>query len=226
MSPWVPEGQDLRWRCKYCTEGCPAKLPFWFKSVHEKVCKFRPCPCVLGAMSCSWNGPLKDLVTHIVRSHSFVPKFQGEQVAVTANDFQRAEDFSWFTLLSCFGQHFLLMLMKRRSPEDEDETYFNAVVLLIGPSVETLNFAYRLEFVAQHCRLTWESKPVSVHGIADISVTSGGGFRFIAETVRQFTDGKDLSFNVIISECSSPVTWERHIRRGVAAQDLWASVSG
>ncbi|KAH7967078.1 hypothetical protein HPB49_022236 [Dermacentor silvarum] len=151
-----------------------------------------------------------------------------EDVVATVPDFQREEDFSWFALLSCFRKDFLLMLLKRRCPDDEDKSCFIAEVLMIGPSIETVNFVYRLEFVGQRSRLRMESRPVSVHRIADISVTGGGGFQFVADIVQHFRDGKDLILNVIISECNNATDWEHLCRPadGDVAEDIWGSLSG
>ncbi|KAH7950013.1 hypothetical protein HPB49_018418 [Dermacentor silvarum] len=183
--------------CKYRVKGCAAFLLIAAKKAHEDSCEYGPCPCVLGTKSCKWRGPLQEVVDHILRSHDFIPRLQGENLVLTATHFNRAEAFCWVALQSCLGRDFVVMLKKRNNYHD----HFFGVVLLVGSSDEARRFVYRLRLCGAEHRLTWEAKPRSLHSRAE-TVKSGDGLTFDMGTAERLSNGTDLNVDVTISLAS------------------------
>lgn len=179
--------------CKYRLKGCTAVLLIAAKKKHEESCEHGPCPCVLGVKSCKWRGPLQEVVDHILRSHDFVPRLQGENVVLTATRFNRAEAFCWVALQSCLGRDFVVMLKKRNNYRDR----FFGVVLLVGSTEEARRFVYRLQLCGAEHRLTWEAKPRSLHSRPE-TVKSGDGLAFDMRTAERLSNGADLNVDVAI----------------------------
>ncbi|XP_050032992.2 E3 ubiquitin-protein ligase SIAH1B-like [Dermacentor andersoni] len=184
--------------CKYNPKGCAAVLLIGAKKKHEDSCEHGPCPCVLGLKPCKWRGPLREVVDHILRTHEFVPRLQGENVVLTATRFNRTGAFCWVALQSCLGRDFAVMLKKRNNFRDR----FFGVVLLVGSSEDARGFVYRLQLCGAEHRLTWEAKPRSLH-TRNETIRSGDGLTFDMSTAERLSNGADLNVNVFIRLASS-----------------------
>ncbi|KAH7982258.1 hypothetical protein HPB52_003547 [Rhipicephalus sanguineus] len=182
--------------CKYGSIGCTAALRIAAKKKHEMACEYRPCPCVLGWETCSWTGPLEQLVDHILRSHGFVTRLQGENILITATRFHRVGAFCWFALQKCLGRDFVVMLKKRSN--NSCGKHFIGLVALVGSSLEAQNFVYRLQICGAKHRITWEARMQGVHSLAE-SVESGEGLVFDSSTAQRLCNGTDLIMDVAIS---------------------------
>ncbi|KAH7943227.1 E3 ubiquitin-protein ligase Siah1 [Rhipicephalus sanguineus] len=186
--------------CKYRFKGCTTSILIADKKKHENSCEHGPCGCVLGRKSCKWRGPLERLVGHILSTHDFVPRLQGENVVVTATNFRRVEAFCWVALQSCLGRDFVVMLKKRNNRASRNR--FFGVVLLVGSSEEARRFLYRLELCGAEHRLSWSARTRNLHSQAETD-RSGDGLVFDVSTAERLGNGADLIMDVTISVAPS-----------------------
>ncbi|XP_075726089.1 E3 ubiquitin-protein ligase sina [Rhipicephalus microplus] len=186
--------------CKYRSKGCTTSLLIADKKRHENSCERGPCSCVLGRKSWKWRGPLQRLVGHILGTHNFVPRFQGENMVVTATNFRRVEAFCWVALQTCLGRDFVGMLRKRNKRASSNR--FFGAVLLIGSSEEARRFLYQLELRGSEHRLSWSARTRNLHSQADID-QSGDGLVLDMSTAAHLCNGADLVMDVTISVAPS-----------------------
>ncbi|KAL3173855.1 hypothetical protein MRX96_041401 [Rhipicephalus microplus] len=182
--------------CKYFSTGCMAALLITAKEKHEMTCEYGPASCVLGRETCKWTGPLRQLVDHVLQSHGFIRRFQGENIAITAARFDREEAFSWLALQTCLGRDFVVVL--KTSSNDSSSKQFIALVSLVGYSQEARNFAYRLQLSGPQHRLTWEARMQGIYSLADC-VESRDCLLFDLSTARFLCNGTDLIMDISIS---------------------------
>ncbi|KAL3225172.1 hypothetical protein MRX96_049333 [Rhipicephalus microplus] len=186
--------------CKYRSKGCTTSLLIADKKRHENSCERGPCWCVLGRKSCKWRGPLQTLVGHILGTHDFVPRLQGENVVVTATNFRRVESFCWVALQTCLGRDFLVMLRKRNNRASRNR--FFGAVLLVGSSEEARRFLYRFELRGAEHRLSWSARTRNLHSQADTD-RSEDGLVLDMSTAERLCNGADLIMDVTISDAPS-----------------------
>ncbi|KAK8774082.1 hypothetical protein V5799_011385 [Amblyomma americanum] len=193
--------EKLAWHvsfpCKYELFGCPKKLSPVEKLEHDQVCDFGLCPCILGLDSCAWQGSLHEVVAHIDKKHSFVPRFQGERIVICAGGFNRPEPFGWVALQSCFGHDFVVQMRKYQHGLAPLQHRFFAAVQLVGSRREALKFGWRFELRNRYQRLALDARALSVHDSIQ-PMQSGNGVIIEMDTVKVFADGSNLNIGVSI----------------------------
>ncbi|XP_077490974.1 E3 ubiquitin-protein ligase SIAH1A-like [Amblyomma americanum] len=193
--------EKLAWHvsfpCKYELFGCPEKLSPVEKLEHDQVCDFGLCPCILGLDSCAWQGSLHEVVAHIDKKHSFVPRFQGERIVICAGGFNRPEPFGWVALQSCFGHDFVVQMRKYQHGLAPLQHRFFAALQLVGSRREALKFSWRFELRNRYQRLALDARALSVHDSIQ-PMQSGNGVIIEMDTVKVFADGSNLNIGVSV----------------------------
>ncbi|KAL1469847.1 hypothetical protein MTO96_040833, partial [Rhipicephalus appendiculatus] len=186
-------------QCKYHSQGCSAALAIAAKQKHEMSCEHGPCSCVLGEENCSWTGQPEKLADHILSTHGFIPRLQGESVVVTAPNFDSVQNITWFALQTCHARDFLVMLKK--SGENSSFKHFFGVVVLVGSNEDARRFQYRLKLCGSDHRLTLEARMRGIRSLAE-SAQSGDGLIFSTSTAKGLCNASDLKMDITIASTS------------------------
>lgn len=182
--------------CEYSGKGCPALLAYPEKPGHDEDCQYTPCRCPAGPEGyCAWRGLLKDVMTHLNRSHRGIGTLKGESIVFRAVRIERPAPILWVTRQSCLGHHFLVALKKE---ENRGRHQFLAEVRLVGSRRQADNFIYRLKLASPARTLTWEAPTRSVCDCVDGADMSHGCLVFNDCIAQRFAYQMVLSIHVTI----------------------------
>jgi len=185
--------------CKFSTSGCQFTMLHTDKGDHEEHCEYRPYSCPCPGASCKWQGPLEQVMPHLLNLHRSITTLQGEDIVFLATDINLPGAVDWVMMQSCFGHHFMLVLEKQEKYDGLQQ--FFAIVQLIGTRKQAENFAYRLELSGHRRRLTWEATPRSIHEGVSSAILNSDCLVFDTSIAQLFADNGNLGINVTISMC-------------------------
>ncbi|XP_015792407.1 E3 ubiquitin-protein ligase Siah1 [Tetranychus urticae] len=188
---------NLLFPCKYSSQGCLLNLTCSDKTDHEDSCDFKSYSCPCPGSNCKWNGPLKQVMHHLMTQHKSITTLQGEDIVFLATDINLSGAVDWVMIQSCFNHHFMLVLEKQERFQAYQQ--FFAVVQLIGTPKQAEKFIYRLELNGQKRRLTWEATPHSIDEGVQSAINLSDCLVFDTSIANLFADGANLGINVTIS---------------------------
>ena len=88
--------------------------------------------------SCKWEGPLDDVLNHLLTAHKTITTLGGEDIVFLATDIHLPGAVDWVMMQCCFDHYFMLVLEKQERHEGHQQ--FFAVVQLIGTEKEANAF--------------------------------------------------------------------------------------
>lgn len=182
--------RELKFNCKYSSDGCTASTPYEQANDHTGKCEFRPYSCPCPGETCKWEGSLQSIMNHITISHNAIT-LDGKDVEFVATHFEDHRAVRWVMIQSCFNFNFVLALEKHRKAED---IFFFAAVQLIGSRIDAEKFIYRLELKEHGRRLTWEAVPRSIREY----ISDSDCLIFAMSAAQSFANAGYLSINVTI----------------------------
>ena len=194
--------------------GCQLTMLHTNKGDHEEHCEYRPYSCPCPGASCKWQGPLEQVMPHLLNLHRSITTLQGEDIVFLATDINLPGAVDWVMMQSCFGHHFMLVLEKQEKYDGLQQ--FFAIVKLIGTRKQAENFAYRLELSGHRRSLTWKATPRSIHEGVSSAILNSDYLVFDTSIAQLFADNGNLSINVTISHVlmtSSSATQCRSVQK-------------
>uniref|UniRef100_A0A1D1XP84 RING-type E3 ubiquitin transferase n=2 Tax=Anthurium amnicola TaxID=1678845 RepID=A0A1D1XP84_9ARAE len=155
----VAESLDLP--CRYNDLGCSEIFPYYTKSKHEQLCRFRPYNCPFAGFECPVMGDIPTLVAHLKNDHK-VDMHEGctfNHRYVKSSPFE-VENATWMlTVFNCFGQYFCLhfeAFLLGTTP------VYMAFLRFMGEDGDAKNFSYSLEVGGNRRKLAWQGVPRSI----------------------------------------------------------------
>ncbi|CAI8020844.1 E3 ubiquitin-protein ligase SIAH1 [Geodia barretti] len=130
--------ETVKFPCKYASNGCTMRLLHTEKRIHETNCERRPYACPCPGTSCKWEGPLDDVLNHLLTAHKTITTLGGEDIVFLATDIHLPGAVDWVMMQCCFDHYFMLVLEKQERHEGHQQ--FFAVVQLIGTEKEANAF--------------------------------------------------------------------------------------
>ncbi|XP_054160776.1 E3 ubiquitin-protein ligase SIAH1A-like [Oppia nitens] len=188
---------SMMFPCKFQLNGCGAHLVCNDKTEHEDSCEYKPYSCPCPGSSCKWQGPIEDVMTHLMTNHKSITTLQGEDIVFLATDINLSGAVDWVMIQSCYSHHFMLVLEKQEKFHGHQQ--FFAVVQLIGSHKQADQFIYRLELNGHKRRLTWEATPRSIHEGVQSAINTSDCLVFDTHIAQLFADNGNLGINVTIS---------------------------
>ncbi|KAH9417110.1 E3 ubiquitin-protein ligase Siah1 [Dermatophagoides pteronyssinus] len=181
--------------CKYSILGCKNQLLYQDKPGHEEVCGHKPYICPCPGTSCKWQGPIDQVMPHLMSQHKSITTLEGEDIVFLATDINLSGAVDWVMIQSCFSHHFMLVLEKQ---EKYGRQQFYAVVQIIGSEMQAENFIYRLELSGHKRRLVWEATPKSIHDGVQTAINTNDCLVFDTTLAQRFSENGNLGINVTI----------------------------
>lgn len=132
--------ETVKFPCKYASNGCSTRLLHTEKRIHEASCERRPYACPCPGTSCKWEGPLDDVLNHLLTAHKTITTLGGEDIVFLATDIHLPGAVDWVMMQCCFDHYFMLVLEKQERHEGHQQ--FFAVVQIIGTEKEANAFRY------------------------------------------------------------------------------------
>ncbi|XP_065347219.1 E3 ubiquitin-protein ligase Siah1-like [Cloeon dipterum] len=188
----------LKFTCKYNASGCALSLACGDKAEHEEQCPFRPYSCPCPGASCKWQGPLEQVMPHLLAAHKSITNLTGEDIVFLATDINLPGAVDWVMMQTCYGHNFMLILEKQEKFEGHPQ--FFAVVQIVGSPKEAKNFAYKLELNGNKRKLTYEAAPRSIHEGVAAAINHSDCLVFDPSIAKLFSDHGNLGINVTISQ--------------------------
>ena len=130
--------ETVKFPCKYGSNGCTMRLLHTEKRIHETSCERRPYACPCPGTSCKWEGPLDDVLNHLLTAHKTITTLGGEDIVFLATDIHLPGAVDWVMMQCCFDHYFMLVLEKQERHEGHQQ--FFAVVQIIGTEKEANAF--------------------------------------------------------------------------------------
>ena len=132
--------KTVKFPCKYASNGCTMRLLHMEKRVHKGACECRPYLCPCPGTSCKWEGPLDDVLNHLLTTHKTITTLTREDIVFLATDINLpgAVRVDWVMMQCCFDHYFMLVLEKQERHEGHQQ--FFAVVQIIGREKEASAF--------------------------------------------------------------------------------------
>ncbi|PNF26647.1 E3 ubiquitin-protein ligase SIAH1 [Cryptotermes secundus] len=183
--------------CKHSTYGCAVALLHTEKRKHEETCEFRPYSCPFPGSSCTWQGSLQQVVPHLMKSHESIPTIEREDILCSVPSINLSGTVDWGIIQSCFGHHFMVLVMKREMPNGHH--LFFAIVQLIGSRKQAENFEYKLELNGHGLRFIWETTLTAIHEGGYSGIKNPECLIFDTQFAQFFADNGYLNINVRIS---------------------------
>ncbi|XP_036391717.1 E3 ubiquitin-protein ligase SIAH1A-like [Megalops cyprinoides] len=189
----------LLFPCKYAWSGCKDTLSHMEKAEHEELCEFRPYSCPCPGPSCKWQGFLDAVIPHLMQQHYVSRVVQSQKVTLHAENINRPDGVTWLIMQSCYGFHFIAVLLKGELYESQPE--FFAIVQLIGTAKQAEKFAYCIELNSHSHRLTWESPTSSIYEDVVNLADDTNCLMFDMCTAQMFAKNGNLDVNITIYMC-------------------------
>ncbi|XP_068894140.1 E3 ubiquitin-protein ligase sina-like isoform X2 [Tenebrio molitor] len=169
--------QELKFPCKFETEGCDVEVIYGDLKDHEEKCIFRTVECVMPKSDCEWKGKLVDLLKHFKEEHAKhvitspygIFSFENT-IAKSANVVKLLSNKNKTYILKITEdedgkslQHFILDI--KSNPEDEE-----LVVKYVGKTDQHKLKVKRLSFNSLHYQHT--AKKIKLSTLREIAAAS------------------------------------------------------
>jgi E3 ubiquitin-protein ligase SIAH1 len=140
-----------------------------------------------------------------MKSHESIPTIEGEDTLCSVSGINLSGSRDWGIIRSCFGHHFMVVLMKREIPDGQE--LFFVIVQLIGSRKDAENFEYTLKLNRKGLPFTWKAKTRSIHEPVSVIITNSKCLVFDTKFAQYFADNSNLSINVRISMVETDILW-------------------
>lgn len=124
----------MPYQCLNASAGCESVDLLPKITVHEKECKYRPCPCPYQVKACKWEGQMDSLIEHLRQKHPSVLKLHGRKGLLIATSAQLPSSLTWVALFRCYGDYFIINIHHSIC---ESQPQLDVIVQLVGSEEDT-----------------------------------------------------------------------------------------
>ncbi|CAI8019113.1 E3 ubiquitin-protein ligase sina, partial [Geodia barretti] len=163
-------------------------------------CERRPYACPCPGTSCKLEGPLDDVLNHLLTAHKTITTLGGEDIVFLATDIHLPGAVDWVMIQCCFDHYFMLVLEKQERHEGHQQ--FFAIVQLIGTEKEANAFRCVCVLASFANSMPCSLSFLSIHCSISSVICSNDCLIFETAMASYFGDNGNLAIIVTIYKTS------------------------